>query len=110
MRTVSLLFIAIAKNLKDKVDIRDWRLRLDAAKFDMANLLYSYNNIWRLPDTQGLIGQIFNELINHAQAIVNKDTGLTTSTFETLTNLMAIFGNNLANGTIQQFPGKFITQ
>jgi hypothetical protein len=109
MRTVALLFIAIAKNLKNKMDTRDWRLRLDATKFDIANLFYGYNNIWRLPDTQALFGQIFNELITEAQAIVNKDSSAATRSFESLTNLWSVLATTLANATVQQYPGKFIT-
>jgi hypothetical protein len=109
MRTAVLIFIAIAKNLKAKTDIRDWRTRLDGIKFDLANLLYSYNNIWRLPDTPGMIGQIFTELINHIQAMVNKDVNATNATHTNVSNLLSVFANNLANGTIQQFPGKFIS-
>lgn len=110
IRTVVLLFIAIAKNLKNKIDIRDWRLRLDTARFDIGNLLYSYNNVWRLPDTQSLIGQIFAEVVTHIQSIINKDTTATTKSYETTTNLLSVFGNSLADGTVQQFPGRFITQ
>lgn len=109
-RTTALLFVAIAKNLKNKMDIRDWRFRLDAAKFDLSNLLYNSNNIWRLPETQGVIGQISNELINHAQAIINRDATETASTSESLNNLWTLFANTLANGTVQQFPNKFIAQ
>lgn len=110
LRTVALLFIAIAKNLKNKMDIRDWRLRLDAVKFDMANLFYSYNNIWRLPETQAIIGQIFNGWIDHVQAIINRDTTATTTTYESVSNLLSVFGSTMSNGIIQQFPGRFIPQ
>lgn len=109
MRTAVLLLIAIARNLKNKMDIRDWRIRLDNTKFDISNLFYAYNNVWRLPDTQALFGQIFNELITEAQAVVNKDSAGAAKSAESLNRMLSILADTLANGTVQQFPGKFIT-
>lgn len=109
LRSAVLMFIAVTKNLKAKTDIRDWRTRLDGLKFDIANMLYAHNNIWRLPDTPAIFGQIFTEIINHIQAMVNKDSNAIATTHQGVTNLLSVLANTLANGTIQQFPGKFIS-
>ncbi len=107
-RTAVILFIALARNLKDKTDTRDWRIRLDNNKFDIANLLYAYNNIWRVQDTQGVIGQTFTEIGKHAQAVIAKDATEATRSYDTASGLLKALATILSSGTIRQYPAKFI--
>ena len=107
MRTLMLLFISIAKNLKNKLDIRDWRQRVETVRFELSNLLNSYNNAWRSLDMQALLGQIFNEVIQHAQDVIQKNSSADAS-FEKLGNLLSVFDAQISNGVIQQNPDKFI--
>jgi hypothetical protein len=107
-RSFVLGALSIAKNLKNKVDIRDWRNRLDMFKFDLSNMLFTNNNIWRQPDTQNLLTQIIDALVQHEQAVINKDSANETQTKEKLINLWSSFASTLAFGTAQQHPAKFI--
>jgi len=107
-RSFVLGALSIAKNLKNKVDIRDWRNRLDMFKFDLSNMLFTNNNIWRQPDTQNLLTQIIDALVQHEQAVINKDSANETQTKEKLINLWSSFASTLAFGAAQQHPAKFI--
>jgi hypothetical protein len=106
-RSFVLGALSIAKNLKNKVDIRDWRNRLDVFKFDLANMLFTNNNLWRQPDTQNLLGQIIDALVQHEQAVINKDSAGETQTKEKLVNLWSSLASTLAFGAAQQHPAKF---
>lgn len=106
-RSFVLGALSIARNLKSKTDIRDWRNRLDVFKFDLARMLNDSNNLWRQPDTQTLLGQIIEALISHEQAVINKDSANEVKTKETLTNLWSSLASSLAFGVAQQYPAKF---
>jgi hypothetical protein len=108
MRTLMLLFISIAKNLKNKLDIRDWRQRVDTVRFELSTLLNTYNNGWRQFDMQALLGQVFAEVIQHAQDVIQKSSNADVS-FDKLGNLLSVFNTQISNGVIQQHPDKFIT-
>lgn len=106
-RSFVLGALSIAKNLKNKLDIRDWRNRLDTFKFDLSRMLNENNNLWRQLDTQALLGQIIETLILHEQAVINKDSAKETDTKEKLLNLWSSFASTLAFGASQQHPAKF---
>jgi hypothetical protein len=107
-RSFVLGALSIAKNLKNKLDFRDWRNRLDIFKFDLAAMLFNNNNLWRQPDTQTLLGQIIDVLVQHEQAVINKDSTGETQTKEKLTNLWSSLASTLAFGASQQHPAKFV--
>lgn len=106
----SLLFalIAIARNLKNKIDIRDWRQRVDTVRNDVASMLYQYNNNWRYADNIGLLSQLYDEYINYAQNIVNRNQTAIDASATKLGSLTSVLTSNLVNGLIQQYPDKFI--
>lgn len=106
-RAFALGALSIARNLKSKTDIRDWRNRLDLFKFDLARMLNDSNNLWRQPDTQNLLGQIIDTLVLHEQAIINKDSTNEIKTKETLLNHWSSLASSLAFGVAQQYPSKF---
>lgn len=107
-RSFVLGALSIAKNLRNKLDIRDWRNRLDIFKFDLAAMLFNSNNLWRQPDTQNILAQIIEVLIQHEQAVINKDSAKEAETKEKLVNLWSSFASTLAYGASQQHPAKFI--
>ncbi|CAB4241786.1 hypothetical protein UFOVP71_324 [uncultured Caudovirales phage] len=108
IRQLSMMFISIARNLKGKLDTKDWRQRVEGMRFELAAMLNLYNNAWRLPDVQNILGQIFSEIILLAQNIMNKSDTATTASFEKTANLLSVFDSQLSNGVIGQYPDKFI--
>lgn len=106
-RNFALTALAIAKNLKNKVDFRDWRNRFDMFKFDLSNMLNVNNNLWRQPDTQIQLGQIIDEFVKYEQAIMNRDSALEASTREKVQTLWSAFVNSLVYGLSQQHADKF---
>ena len=106
----SLLFclIAIARNIKNKIDIRDWKLRLEGIRNDISSMLYQYNNYWRYADNVGTFSQLYDEYISLMQNIANRNQTGTDASINKINNLTSVLESNMTNGLIQQFPDKFI--
>lgn len=109
LRTAAFIEIAITKNLKNKLDIRDWRNRFDAVKSDISNMLYQYNNIWNQPAQSLLLQQIIDQLVAHTQDIVNGNESAIEASANRLNNILSVFANGLITGTIQHYPERFIS-
>ncbi len=109
MRALIFVIIAIVRNLKNKIDIRDWRNRLETIRNDLATTLYQYNNNWRYVDVVSVLVQLFDEYVNYAQNTVNRNQTTMDSSLNKMNNLGSVFASTLVNGTMQQFPGKFIS-
>jgi len=109
LRTTAFIMIAIAKNLKNKLDIRDWRSRFDAVRSDIGNMLYQYNNTWNQPAQNILLQQIFDQLVAHTQDIVNGSESAVELSANRLNNVLSVFANGLITGTIQHYPERFIS-
>lgn len=109
LRSLVFAIIAIARNFKNKIDIRDWRSRLETIKNDLASMMYNYNNTWRYQDTQGVLAQYFDELVNFAQNVTNKTGSGVDASFNKVNTLASVLASSFINGTMQQYPGKFIS-
>lgn len=109
LRTTAFIMIAITKNLKNKLDIRDWRSRFDAVRSDVSNMMYQFNNIWNQPAQNLALQQIFDQLVNHTQDIVNGSAQASELSANRLNNLLSTFANTLITGTIQHYPDRFIS-
>lgn len=109
LRSLVFVIIAIARNFKNKIDIRDWRARLDTIRNDLASMMYNYNNTWRYQDNQSILAQYFDELINFSQNVVNKTASGVDASFNKLNTLASVLASSFVNGTMQQYPGKFIS-
>lgn len=108
LRSLIFVIIAIARNLKNKNDIRDWRNRLETIRNDISSTLYNYNNNWRFVDNVSLLTQLFDEYVNYAQNTVNRNQTTIDSSYNKMSNLGSVFASAIVNGVMQQYPDKFI--
>jgi hypothetical protein len=109
LRTTAFIVIAITKNLKNKLDIRDWKSRFDAVRSDVSNMMYQYNNNWKQQDLSLLLLQILDQIIAHTQDIVNGSEAAAELSANKLRNVLSVFANSLITGAIQQYPERFIS-
>lgn len=109
MRALIFVIIAIVRNLKNKIDIQDWRKRLETVRNDLATTLYQYNNNWRYVDVVSVLSQLFEEYINYAQSTINRNATTMDSSFNKMNNFGSLFASTLVNGTMQHFPNKFVS-
>lgn len=108
LRSLIFVIIAVTRNFKNKIDVRDWRLRAEGIRNDLASALYNYNNNWKYPDNVSLLTQLFDEYINYAQNTVNRNQTAMDSSFNKMNNLGSVFASAMVNGIMQHYPGKFI--
>jgi hypothetical protein len=108
MRTLGLLAITLARNIKFKVDTKDWMNRLTQTADFIANLMYQFNNAWPTNINRDTWIQINDALLAQSQAAQNRDTTAINTAKEKSNTLMSVFANTFANGLIQQHPEKFI--
>jgi hypothetical protein len=107
-RSLVFCLIAIARNIKNKIDIRDWKQRLEGIRNDISSMLYQYNNFWRYADNIGTLSQLYDEYISLMQNIANRNQTGTDASINKINNLTSAFESNMVNGLLQQFPDKFI--
>jgi hypothetical protein len=107
-RTIAIMLFTIARNVKNNYDIKDPvdRLNLQVTG-DIAGLLNTYNNLWRIGDVRTIFNQLFAGYKDFIKAKNDKDSGAENSARENINKAYDVLVFNLVNGLTQQMPGYF---